>query len=59
MDKPPEELKRIEDGFKLLGEALEVLGDPMKRQLYDEGCVLMFHFTIVCLLHSFFSADCQ
>jgi hypothetical protein len=37
MDKPPEELKRIEDGFKLLGEALEVLGDPMKRQLYDEG----------------------
>lgn len=25
------------ESFKLLGEALEVLGDQMRRKLYDEG----------------------
>mmetsp|Transcript_24227 Transcript_24227/g.72321 ORF Transcript_24227/g.72321 Transcript_24227/m.72321 type:complete len:626 (+) Transcript_24227:66-1943(+) len=34
---PPESRAKAEADFKLLGEALEVLGDPMKRQLYDEG----------------------
>lgn len=35
--KPAEEQKKIEENFKLLGQALEILSDPMKRQLYDEG----------------------
>ena len=28
---------RAEAAFKRLGEALEILTDPFKRQLYDEG----------------------
>jgi DnaJ family protein C protein 7 len=31
------ELAKAEADFKMLGEALEILTDTMKRQLYDEG----------------------
>ena len=33
----PEAQKAAEAQFKLLGEALEVLGDDMMRKLYNEG----------------------
>jgi DnaJ family protein C protein 7 len=36
-NKPKEEQKKAEDTFKLLGDALEIFDDPMKKQLYDEG----------------------
>ena len=32
-----EDKEKAEVNFKLLGEALEVMEDTMKRQLYDEG----------------------
>ena len=32
-----EERNRAEVNFKTLGEALEIMEDPMKRKLYDEG----------------------
>jgi len=37
MDKEPQERKKAEAEFKFLGDVLEVLTDPFKRQLYDEG----------------------
>ena len=37
MDKPKAEQKRAEEQFKHLGDALEIFGDPMRKQLYDEG----------------------
>ncbi len=36
-DLTPEHRKLTEEKFKLLGEGLEILCDPFKRQLYDEG----------------------
>jgi len=36
-DKTPAQQKEMENKFKVLGEALEILTTPMKRQLYDEG----------------------
>jgi curved DNA-binding protein CbpA len=30
-------VKKAEADFKMLGEALEVLGDPTMRSLYDQG----------------------
>ena len=38
--EPPALIKQMEEKFKLLGEALEILTTPMKRQLYDEGYAL-------------------
>ena len=35
--KPEAERVAAEEKFKLLGEALEIMEDQMKRQLYDEG----------------------
>merc|ERR1712166_814708 len=35
--KSPEDIQKAESDFKLLSEGLEILGDSMKRQLYDEG----------------------
>ena len=37
MDKSVEERAAAEERFKALGDMLEVLTDPFKRQLYDEG----------------------
>eukprot|EP00039_Didymoeca_costata_P005326 m.80545 g.80545 ORF g.80545 m.80545 type:complete len:586 (+) comp12766_c0_seq2:218-1975(+) len=36
-DKSEEERKRMEEEFKILGHALEILADRAKRKLYDEG----------------------
>jgi DnaJ family protein C protein 7 len=36
-DAPPEARAAAEARFKACGEALEVLSDPLKKQLYDEG----------------------
>jgi DnaJ family protein C protein 7 len=36
-DKSVAEVAEFEKQFKLMGDALDVLGDPMKRQLWDEG----------------------
>ena len=36
-DAPEEQRREAEEKFKLIGEALEVLSDPLQRQLYDEG----------------------
>ena len=33
----PEDIKTAENAFKMLGEALDVLGDPTMRGLYEEG----------------------
>eukprot|EP00040_Diaphanoeca_grandis_P032608 m.198119 g.198119 ORF g.198119 m.198119 type:complete len:602 (+) comp32680_c0_seq2:305-2110(+) len=35
--KAKKEVEKAATEFKLLSEGLEILGDPMKRQLYDEG----------------------
>ena len=40
MDKPEEERQKAEKTFKELGEMLEILTDPFKRQLYDEVCIV-------------------
>ena len=37
MDQPEEVRKVYEEKFKHLGHVLEILCDPFKRQLYDEG----------------------
>ena len=37
MDEDEAERVAAEEKFKLLGEALEIMEDQMKRQLYDEG----------------------
>jgi DnaJ family protein C protein 7 len=34
---PPEVQQREAEVFKRLGEALDILGDPQKRELYDKG----------------------
>jgi curved DNA-binding protein CbpA len=36
-DLTPEQKKELEEKFKMLGEGLEILCDPQKRKLYDEG----------------------
>jgi len=36
-DATPEERAAAEERFKALGEALDILSDPLKKQLYDEG----------------------
>ena len=37
-DKAPEETRgEAEEAFKLLGEAFDILRDPQKKKLYDEG----------------------
>ena len=35
--KPDTSRREMEDAFKTLGHALEILTTPMQRQLYDEG----------------------
>ena len=35
--KSPEERKHAEDQFKKIGDAYELLTDPMRKRLYDEG----------------------
>jgi DnaJ-class molecular chaperone len=37
MDKPLEDRAKAEKKFKEIGNYLEILTDPFKRQLYDEG----------------------
>jgi len=37
VDKTDAEKKEAEEKFKVLGEVLEILTDPMRRKLYDEG----------------------
>ena len=37
VDKGPEAREEAEAKFKALGEALDVLTDPFKRKLWDEG----------------------
>jgi len=36
-DATAEQRKEAEDNFKICGEALDILSDPMKKSLYDEG----------------------
>lgn len=39
MDASEDERAQAEKKFKELGEMMEILTDPFKRQLYDEVCV--------------------
>ena len=36
-DASPEKRAEAEAAFKLIGEALDILSDPLKKSLYDEG----------------------
>jgi DnaJ family protein C protein 7 len=36
-DATAEQRREAEENFKMCGEALDILSDPMKKSLYDEG----------------------